>query len=563
MNILWFALPFTRFAFGKLSCRCLYGEKCWPKVKDFSDLASQLSQPLLHPKPPGSACYPPDSPSENCSKVMVNMHNSHWRSDQSGSMQAPNFETHTFLNGTISACYIDTMPSFPCTQGSIPEIGVDARSIQDVQAAVKFSLKHTLRLVIKNTGHDYLGRSTARGGFLLWMHNLKNITYNLAFVPSGAPPDRYYQALTVGAGVQWHEAYEAAETHGRVVLGATAGSIGAGGGWIMGGGHGALAARHGLGVDNVLEFEVVTAGGVFLTVNAYKNPDLFWALRGGGGGTYAVVLSTTYVTHDPVPLTIVTGLVNFKSPVVAKRVITEFVRILPSLADSTGWGGYAFLSRNELSLLLVAPNITVDDADATLEPFFTFTKSVTVGGVVQHNTTHFDSFYSWYSATFSTDGETGTNVELGSRLIPRNLAEHNPETVADAMLALPHSCRINFVAGGAVSSVDPEATGLHPDWRKAIALVYYADGWEDKAYASLIESARKRIRKSLEILGRLGSATYFNEASLYEKDPQETFFGSHYKRLKVIRDKYDPVGLLVVAGGVGSEDWDHSLNCRR
>jgi hypothetical protein len=84
---------------------------------------------------------------------MNKMINGVWRSDQAGAMQASNFETFIFSNGTISACYLDTTLGFPCEQGSVPVIGVDARSAKDVQAAVTFALKHNLRLVVKNTGY--------------------------------------------------------------------------------------------------------------------------------------------------------------------------------------------------------------------------------------------------------------------------------------------------------------------------------------------------------------------------------------------------------------------------
>src|SRR4051812_43153388 len=109
--------------------------------------------------------------------------------------------------------------------------------------------------------------------------------------------------MTLGAGVQWYEAYAAAASHGQFLIGgiSAGGSVGAAGGWIMGGGHSAFSPKHGLGmsclkgascplqltfwlgVDNVLQFMVVTANGDFLTVNSYQNSDLFWALRGGGG----------------------------------------------------------------------------------------------------------------------------------------------------------------------------------------------------------------------------------------------------------------------------------------
>jgi hypothetical protein len=198
------------------SCRCLYGEDCWPNASDFSSLASQLSQPLISPVPPESACYPPANPSGNCTEVIQGANDGNWRSNHSGSMQAINFETFIFDNGTIDACYLNTTLGAPCRQGSVPVVGIDARRASDVQAAVKFVRKHNLRLVVKSTGyvllnemamhsrlsssicsHDFLGRSTARGSFLIWTHNMKSMAYNASFVPDGASPSNTYNGQSV------------------------------------------------------------------------------------------------------------------------------------------------------------------------------------------------------------------------------------------------------------------------------------------------------------------------------------------------------------------------------
>lgn len=136
-----------------LRCRCLYADpSCWPSSADFASLASQLSQALIYPVPPESACYPPSNPSGNCTEVLLNNSNSTWRSAQSGSMQAPNFETFIFTNDSISACYQNTTLGVPCQQGSVSPIGVDARNAEDIQAAVAFAEKWNLRVVIKGTG---------------------------------------------------------------------------------------------------------------------------------------------------------------------------------------------------------------------------------------------------------------------------------------------------------------------------------------------------------------------------------------------------------------------------
>ena len=184
-----FILPILPVLANKAAsaCRCLHGQLCWPNTNEFDVLASLISQPLLHPVPPASACYPPSTPSGDCSVVIANYTNSDWRSDQPGAMQFTNFETFIFHNDTISACYLNTTLGIPCGQGSVPPIGVDARSESDVRTAVNFAKKHNLKLVVKGTGHDFIGRSTARGSFLIWTHHMKQTMYNPTFVPKGAP----------------------------------------------------------------------------------------------------------------------------------------------------------------------------------------------------------------------------------------------------------------------------------------------------------------------------------------------------------------------------------------
>lgn len=152
LKVLSLAIAFTSEALGKPSCRCLYGESCWPKDAEFSKLAAQLSQPLVYPRPPESACYPAANPSGNCTDVTNNALDGRWRSDRAGAMQSTNFETFIFANGTISACYLNATLGVACGQGSVPPVGVDARSVADVQAAVKFAARNNLRLVVKNTG---------------------------------------------------------------------------------------------------------------------------------------------------------------------------------------------------------------------------------------------------------------------------------------------------------------------------------------------------------------------------------------------------------------------------
>ncbi|KIL58058.1 hypothetical protein M378DRAFT_87000 [Amanita muscaria Koide BX008] len=564
------SLAVTSFPFlacAKQACKCLSSQPCWPSSSDFSGLSSQLSQPLIRPTPPASACYPPSNPSGNCTDAITHLPDGPFRSNIPGAMQNINFESFTFDNGTIDACYYNFTLGVPCDQGNIPILGVDARTVADVQATVKFAAKHYLRLVVKNTGHDYLGRSMGRGGFMLWTHNLKNISYDGAFVPNGAPSgSQQYKALTIGAGVQWHDAYAAANDYGRLIVGgiSVGGSVGAAGGWIQGGGHSILSSSHGLGVDNAVQFTLVLASGEYITANAYQNQDIFWALRGGGGGTYGVVISVTYQTYEVLPVTSISFFINFTSPAIAQNVTTEYFAMLPALSDA-GWGGYTFFQGALVSINL-ASNDSLAQGNTTFSTFIDRTLAA-VGNpaLVTVQTQSFPSFYQAYQTYFSGTGEVGTTTELVSRLLSRKIAEEQPEKVAKVFLGLADGAQINFVAGGAVSKVNPDSAGLNPAWRESIGLLMSGISWDEGTTTAAINRLRQGAASDLEALDTVSadSGTYFNEASLYEKDFKKTFFGSHYARLKDIKRKYDEDDLFLVAEGVGSDDWDKSLNCRR
>ncbi|KAL0067114.1 hypothetical protein AAF712_005901 [Marasmius tenuissimus] len=544
-------------------CKCLYGDACWPTESDFTQLSSRLSQPLIHPLPPASACYPASSPSGTCTDVQVNSPNGTWRADQAGAYQNTNFEAYVFPNGSIR---------FPCEQGSVPPIGVDARNVGDIQAAVKFAAEKNLRLVVKNTGHDYLGRSSGRNGFMIWTHHLKNITYNETFVPEGAPATEAYQVLTLGAGVQWREGYSAAQQNNRYVVGGISGdgSVGAAGGWIGGGGHSAFSPKYGLGVDNAIQFTIVTANGDHVTTNAYSHPDLFWALRGGGAGTYGVVTSVTYKTYSIEPLVVGFITANFTSIEIAKSVGIEFLKLQPTVSDAQ-WGGYSAYNKENFYFLLAAPNATIDQVNATVGPFLEHLKTTAGENNTQVVVAPVPSFYDVFDqvvANAPSGSQVGHNMEIASRLYTRDLYETVPEKMVETFLNVPGGggVAINHVSGGVVSQTDPESTGLNPAWRKSIGgLVYTIVGWPDGASAADVQAKKDLLKQHIDVLEGLepGTGSYINEGSLYEPNSQWTYFGDHYDRLLEVKDQYDPEGLFVVASGVGSERWDDGLNCQR
>ena len=126
---------------------------------------------------------------------------------------------------------------------------------------------------------------------------MKDVTYFESWKPdcSQSEPTR---AMEVLAGNQWGEVYTEMTKQGVIVVGGNALTVGAAGGYSQSGGHGAMSPKYGLAVDNILEVDVVIADGTLLTANECTNKDLFWALRGGGGGTFGVVTRMVHKAHD-------------------------------------------------------------------------------------------------------------------------------------------------------------------------------------------------------------------------------------------------------------------------
>lgn len=133
---------------------------------------------------------------------------------------------------------------------------------------------------MKNTGHDYIGRSIAPGALSIWTHHLNGILiHEDEFKLDGFDVTIEGPAVTVGAGAQMWDVYSATDAINQTIVGGGGKSVGIGG-YITGGGHSILSPRYGLAADQVLQMEMVTPGGEIITINEMQHSDLFWALRG-------------------------------------------------------------------------------------------------------------------------------------------------------------------------------------------------------------------------------------------------------------------------------------------
>lgn len=155
----------------------------------------------------------------------------------------------------------------------------------DVQAAVRWAVAHGVPLRARSGGHSYAGYSTLSNGVVL---DLRDI--------SGISVDRRHGTATIGAGAQLIDVYAALNRHGVTVPAGTCPSVGIAG-VTLGGGIGLAGRAFGLTADNLIAAEIVTADGARRMVDRRSDPDLLWALRGGGGGNFGVVTRFVFRTH--------------------------------------------------------------------------------------------------------------------------------------------------------------------------------------------------------------------------------------------------------------------------
>jgi FAD/FMN-containing dehydrogenase len=165
-----------------------------------------------------------------------------------------------------------------------PAIIAQCAGVADVIGSVKFAREHEVAASVRGTGHNVAGISLCDSGIVIDLSAMKGIHAN--------PRAR---TARVEPGVTWAELNHELQTFGLAATGGFVGTTGVGG-LTLGGGLGWMVRKHGCALDNLLSADVVTADGKFLTASLTENPDLFWALR-GGGGNFGIVTSFEFQVH--------------------------------------------------------------------------------------------------------------------------------------------------------------------------------------------------------------------------------------------------------------------------
>ncbi|KAI0298128.1 hypothetical protein B0F90DRAFT_1669171 [Multifurca ochricompacta] len=550
-----------------------------------STFNASIGGKLHNERPTGAPCYPTDPAYDPaaCDTITKNYQDDQWREDLFGNFEQINWETCT----SSDACLVPpNSNTSTCGQGSVPSYSVHATSSEEVVKYVKFATTHNLRMVIKNTGHDYLGRSSGKGGFALWTHGMQGISRNEAFVPAGCPVKSQnvstaspydattftsqeafsisvspQDAVTIAAGAQWSTVYQYAEDNNIIIVGGDSKNVGAAGGWIQGGGHSVLSPAYGLGVDNLLQTTIVTADGVERTINQCQDPISFGkseAIRGGGPGTWGILTSVTYKARPAVPFAWVS--ISSSSATVDDNysIVQKYIEHAPVWSD-LGGGSFINIFPKAVAFLGVVPNVTSVQAKQSFA-------NVEAALPPDSSISYFDapSFLSFFKETFAINNEiVGINFLLASRLIPRTYFETDAAGLASAIRkgqtflgASADVQQIQILADSPAPKFQDNMTSVTPAWYDSLWHVIYTTAWENNATIEEQQELVKGIHDGAQVLRDYvpESGAYLNEADVFEPNYEVSFWSAaNAARLKEIKAKYDPRNVFQVWKGIG---WD-------
>ena len=304
-------------------------------------------------------------------------------------------------------------------------------------------------------------------------------------------------------------------------------------------------------------------------------------MRGGGGGTWGVVVNVTVKAYPDYP--VIFTLTNYTLPEPNATFwdgIEAFHNYLVPLNDNGGTGYYYITP--------ISP-IAADDSVATftLEMWFvnqTDTAMVTsmfsplttalqnaTGITPAFKVLPFPTMTSMYNTFFAGSDNDGLLVQLGSRLVSRSfvISPGAPAKIAGALSGIklgPNDyIEGNVVAGGQVAANSDIKSALNPAWRKTLVHLLFTRQWtanttfqEQAVIKANITDHEVPILKSFEP-GHMGA--YLNEADANEPDFEESFWGANYAKLLAIKSAWDPNGVFISRKGVGSENWDDQGLC--
>jgi FAD/FMN-containing dehydrogenase len=401
-----------------------------------------------------------------------------------------------------------------------PALIAQCTGAADVRYAVDFAREHELLVAVKCGGHSYGGKSTCDGGIIIDLSPLR-----------GVQVDPVARTARVAGGSLLGQLDHESMAYGLVTTAGTVSHTGVGG-LTLGGGFGRLARRFGLALDNVRGVEVITSDGQFRRANTEENPDLFWALR-GGGGNFGVATAFEFQLH-PMQSQVVGGELLF--PLDRARDLLEFYADYSVNAADDVYTDCALISPvggvDGFVMIHVCYSGPGNRADAVLEPFRKLGEPISdsIRGIdyvaIQR---------SWDQTDPRAMGEylkSGFTTDISARLI---------DTILDGFQADPGRTSQVFIqqSGGAISRVPVDGTAFAH--RYAEHTLFSTVAWPPEADS---EPHVRWLKDYWRTIKPFTNGFYTNEVSNESQDIVNSNYQGNYKRLAQIKGRFDPGNLF-------------------
>ncbi|KAL7961535.1 hypothetical protein V8C34DRAFT_311760 [Trichoderma compactum] len=405
-------------------------------------------------------------------------------------------------------------PQMPtCALGSLSALYVDAEEPADVTITLRCVRQHGIRLVVKNTGHDVLGRSAAANTLALRVYKLKHMSFHSSFIARNCSASNQQNVGVIGAGVIAEDAVAFFSKQGMMVTVGGCPSVGIAGGFGQGGGHGPLAPTVGLmAASSRLQPQVAWA---------------YWRLEA------TLTPPTDNITQNTLLRDILTTLAN--------QQITW---------SKNHIAGYNGISPTSLSMMEMLPG--GEKPLQTLRSVTTSFRSL-ITQLPCANIT-LDSYASYPNQNAFYIGNTDRlitkdNFEFPTRVSSLVISTLKAMQKVVDQLGAQLAPQVQFQFLTSVPSNTPDSaqeTSVNPAWRDAlwhfVSSASWSPGTPDATTAQITAAARAALDIIKEDLAV--QAAYLNEADPEEPDWQHVFFGKHYDKLLQIKRKWDPDALL-------------------
>ena len=387
----------------------------------------------------------------------------------------------------------------------------------DIARCVEFAQEHDLPVAVRSGGHSFLGWGTCDQGIVIDTTLLSPIEV-----------DPVARTVRVGGGVLTHELVSAAGQHGLACVQGECPTVGVSG-LTLGGGLGWLSGKHGAACDNLLSAELVTADGRMVTASAEENPDLYWAVR-GGGGNFGVTTALTLRLH-PID-DVFAGRLSYRFGD-ARAVLRGFAEVMAAAPD--GLQAVALVRREEGEPRI---HVTVvwsgnpNDADLMLRPLRSVASPVE--DTIERRP---------FSNTFgmAPARPPAANAVKGSYL--ERLSDESIGTLLDRFAQAPGAAPaigLDHYMHGAVCRVAPDSTAF--ELRKPDAVnVWIIAGWDDSSDEPASLGWMNETWRALQAYA--GGRTYANFPAA-ETQTAGAAYGDHASRLAAIKKQYDPGNLF-------------------